>query len=69
MTLIELLDGDFRSDSGERRQQERLAKRLAMAEGWALIGRRFKNVLSGASYYARDMDGWADLCSNEGITP
>jgi hypothetical protein len=69
MTELELLDGDFASSSPQRKAQEKLAKRLAQAAGWDLVGSRFENLLTGASYYARDMDGWTDLCGNEGITP
>jgi hypothetical protein len=68
MNELELLDGDFRSDSHERRAQEILAKRLAKAAGWRSIGSTYRHPTKGY-YLKREMDGWTDLCGNEGIVP
>ncbi|MBN8978143.1 MAG: hypothetical protein J0I08_16855 [Rhizobiales bacterium] len=65
---LELLDSDFRSDSPERAAQERLAKNLAEAAGWKAVGSTYRHPTRGY-YLMREMDGWTDLCGNEGITP
>ena len=68
MTYLELLDGDFPTGSPEREGQERLAKWLAEAAGWRDAGLFYKHP-TRLSYLKSDMDGWSDLCSNEGIVP
>lgn len=69
MTELELLDGDFRCGSPERDAQEDLAERLARNAGWYKSIFNFVNKFTGHSYRASDMDGWTDLCGNEGIIP
>jgi hypothetical protein len=66
MTPQELLDGDFHSRSAERQAQERLAAALAKTAGWKAIGSTYVHP-RGGKYLIRDMDGWSDLCSVEGI--
>ncbi len=66
MTQQELLDGDFHSRSAERQAQERLAAALAKVAGWAAVGSTYTHPTRG-KYLIRDMDGWSDLCSVEGI--
>lgn len=60
--------GDFCPDSPERVAQEALCERMARAEGWRDAGLMFKHQTKNA-YLKSDMDGWRDLCSNEGILP
>lgn len=60
--------GDFASGSSERAAQEALCERMARAEGWRDAGLYFKHQTQ-AAYLKSDMDGWLDLCSNEGILP
>ncbi|PDT71758.1 hypothetical protein CO683_00945 [Bradyrhizobium ottawaense] len=42
------------------------AKALAEAAGWRQCGFRYTHPTRG-SYLVKDMDGWIDLCGNEGI--
>jgi hypothetical protein len=42
------------------------AKMLAEKEGWRQHGFRYTHPTRG-TYLVKDMDGWIDLCDNEGI--
>jgi hypothetical protein len=42
------------------------AQALAEAAGWRQQGSRYTHPTLG-SYLVSDMDGWIDLCDNEGI--
>lgn len=42
------------------------AKAAAEAAGWAHRGINFVHSMGGR-YLAKDIDGWIDLCANEGI--
>jgi hypothetical protein len=64
----ELLDGDFKLNSPKRAEQEKYAERLARGAGWYVSLLSYVNGNTGNSYRISDMDGWADLCGNEGIT-
>lgn len=60
--------GDFHPDASDRATQEAICERMAKAEGWKDAGLFFKHSTDG-EYRKSDMDGWRDLCSNEGILP
>ena len=42
------------------------AKRLAEQAGWRQRGFLYSHPIRG-NYLVKDMDGWIDLCDNEGI--
>lgn len=56
-----MTDFDHATDDDRAR-----AKALAEAAGWRQMGFRYCHPTRG-NYLVRDMDGWIDLCDNEGI--
>lgn len=55
------MDFDHATDADRAR-----AKALAEAAGWRQQGFRYVHPTRG-NYLTKDMDGWIDLCDNEGI--
>lgn len=55
------MDFDHATDADRAR-----AKALAEAAGWRQRGFRYCHPTRG-NYLVMDMDGWIDLCDNEGI--
>lgn len=56
-----MTDFDHATDADKAR-----AKSLAEAAGWRQRGFRYCHPTRG-NYLVKDMDGWIDLCGNEGI--
>lgn len=57
---------EYRSNSPEHRVLQQAAKKRAIAAGWKAVGSTYVHT-NGTKYLMRDMDGWIDLCGNEGI--
>lgn len=56
-----MTDFDHATDADKAR-----AKMLAERKGWRQHGFRYVHPTRGV-YSVKDMDGWIDLCDNEGI--